>query len=487
MAGASTLTLKIIGDARGARKAIAETETGLDRMSRTSKKAAKGAAVALGGLAVAGWSAARAAADDEKAQTILARALKNTTGATDADIAAREKWIDKTARATGIADDSLRPALATLARATRDADKAQSSLTLAMDIATATGKPLESVSQALAKAHAGQTSSLGRLVPGLDKAILKSGDMNKISAELAKQVGGQTSDAANTAAGRLERLALRADELKESLGSKLLPYLEKGATGLEKMATFVEKNEKYIVPLAAVIGTLAIAVIGVNAALSLYTAITTVGTAATWLMNTALLANPLTWIVIAIIAAVAAFVLLWKKCDGFRNAIKAAGAWAADAFRGIIDWIKKAWNWFQTLWDKVGGFKGIISKAFKVTPLSLLINGVKKLISWLKKIKWPSAPAWVEKTGAFAAGLFADDHRPPGPGPGPAGIRYVNMPAPGSPGQLFAAGGSTHTMPGTNSAPTIVINVSGALDPIETAKQIDRILKRGRAATGGAY
>lgn len=35
--------------------------------------------------------------------------------------------------------------------------------------------------------------------------------------------------------------------------------------------------------------------------------------------NAALLANPITWVVIAIAALVAAFVILWNECEGFRN------------------------------------------------------------------------------------------------------------------------------------------------------------------------
>lgn len=42
-------------------------------------------------------------------------------------------------------------------------------------------------------------------------------------------------------------------------------------------------------------------------------------TVAQWLFNAAMNANPITLIIIAIIALVAGFVLLWKKCEGFRN------------------------------------------------------------------------------------------------------------------------------------------------------------------------
>jgi phage-related protein len=38
-----------------------------------------------------------------------------------------------------------------------------------------------------------------------------------------------------------------------------------------------------------------------------------------WAFNAALLANPITWVVVAIMALVAAFVILWNDCDAFRQ------------------------------------------------------------------------------------------------------------------------------------------------------------------------
>ncbi len=53
--------------------------------------------------------------------------------------------------------------------------------------------------------------------------------------------------------------------------------------------------------------------------------------AAQWLMNSALLANPITWIVIAIVALIAIIVLIATKTDWFSKAWRASWAWIKSA------------------------------------------------------------------------------------------------------------------------------------------------------------
>ena len=113
---------------------------------------AAGAMVAAGGAAL---EMAKGAAEDEKGASRLALALKNTTGATQDSIAKVETWITKQGEAKGIADDALRPALGRLAQSTKNVGEAEDLASLAMDASAGTGKSLEAVSNALAKAHDG--------------------------------------------------------------------------------------------------------------------------------------------------------------------------------------------------------------------------------------------------------------------------------------------------------------------------------------------
>jgi hypothetical protein len=149
--------------------------------------------------------------------------LERATGATEDQIRATEGQISKMSLAFGIADDKLRPAMSRLALATGDQSKAQDLLSLAMDVSTATGKPLETVSNALAKAYEGNTGALGKLGVGLNKAELASMSMNDITTTLSKTFAGSATEAANTFDGRLSRIKVGLDEAKESIGAALLP------------------------------------------------------------------------------------------------------------------------------------------------------------------------------------------------------------------------------------------------------------------------
>jgi hypothetical protein len=187
--------------------------------------AAIGAAAFQAGQALAGF--ARMAAEDQKSQKQLELSIKASTKATDAQIQAVNDWIDTTQRATGIADDELRPAYARIIRSTRDFEKAQRLLRLALDVSAATGKPLQAVTEALSRAYDGTNTAIGRLGLGYDKAKLKAMDFNDIQTDLEKRFSGSALKNAQTFEGTMARFRITMDELKETLGSAILPYLQR--------------------------------------------------------------------------------------------------------------------------------------------------------------------------------------------------------------------------------------------------------------------
>lgn len=231
MAGGSrTLKLSILAETKdlvdGLSKASKETESFGDKATEFGKKAA--VAFALAGAAVLAFAgdAIKAAAEDAAAQEKLAATIKATTDATSAQIAGVEKYITQTSIAIGVTDDALRPAFERLVRSTKDTEEAQRLLNLALDLSTATGKPLETVANALGKAYDGNTAALGKLGLGLDANLLKSKDTEAIVKSLETTFGTFAEGAAETAAKKFERIGIATQEAKESIGAALLPVVE---------------------------------------------------------------------------------------------------------------------------------------------------------------------------------------------------------------------------------------------------------------------
>jgi hypothetical protein len=235
MAGNRTLKLSILADVDDLNKKLkaangdVETSAGkLEKFGKVAGAAFLAAAAAAGAYAVKiGVDGVKAALADEQSQVKLASALENATNATKAQIAATEDSIDKMARATGVADDNLRPALARLALSTGNVSKAQDLLSLALDISTQTGKPLEAVANSLGKAYDGNSAALGRLGIGLTAAELKAMSFTEVQTKLSDLFGGAAAKNAETFQGRMDRLKVAFDEGVETIGYNLLPIIQK--------------------------------------------------------------------------------------------------------------------------------------------------------------------------------------------------------------------------------------------------------------------
>ena len=235
MAGSRTLKLSILADVADLKKNLDSGSKEVEGFGGKLEKFGKVAAAAFAAAAAAAAAYAvklavdgvKSAIEDEAAQLRLANALKNVTAATDAQISAVEKQILKTSLATGVADDQLRPALQRLATATGSVTKSQDLLNLALDISAATGKSVETVSNALGKAYEGNTSSLTRLGVGLSAAEIKTLGLEGTVKQLAETFGGAATVQANTFEGQIARLKVGFDEAKESVGAALLPTLQK--------------------------------------------------------------------------------------------------------------------------------------------------------------------------------------------------------------------------------------------------------------------
>ena len=435
-----TLKLAILGEVKdlsaSLNKGSNEVSSFGDKIGKFGKAAglacaaAGAAAVAYAGkLAIDG---VKAAIEDEAAQIRLATSLKNVTGATDAQIKATEDYILKTSLAKGVTDDELRPSLDRLVKATKDVEAAQKLQTIAIDVAAGSGKSLEAVTNAMARAAEGNTASLGRLGIGLSKAELASMSMEEITAKLAKTFEGQASKQAETFQGKMDRLKIAFDEGKETVGVFILD-------AITPMIDFIVQK---VVPGVQMFIDSIGGEKGISKALNGF-----------------------------VTAAKSIFIPVFQGIKSAFDNIKGAVSDNKEEFQALLEFIQKYVAPFLGGVFKLA-IQGIgTAIATVVDVVGALIRGFQTLISLGSKI------------GGAIGGMFGGGRAAGGPVVG--GTTYlVGEQGP----ELFTPSGSGNIIPngalGGGGSNVINITVNGAIDPISTARQITQILNREATLSG---
>lgn len=206
---------------------------------------------------------------------------------------------------------------------------------------------------------------------------------------------------------RFERLTQRIQNVKESIGNSLLPTINdlmgKGEQVLTKVGAWIEENQELVKVIMLIVlaiggfltvaGTVIAIVSGVGlvitktvSAFKLLKTGFTIAKAAlsplissVWSFTAALLANPITWVVIGIVALVAAFIWLWNNCEGFRNfwiglwdkikaIAKAVADWFSAAWDTVVSALRGAWEafsgFFVGLWEGIRSAVGAVASWF---------------------------------------------------------------------------------------------------------------------------
>jgi hypothetical protein len=280
---------------------------------------------------------------------------------------------------------------------------------------------------------------------GLRTTLMLTGENMGTTKNAIHAVSGATAEAGNHVKGWKDIQSTFNQKLSEaksgmgalaiSVGEKLLPaataFFDKLAAG----ANFLAKHQTLATVLAIALGVLAVGF--------------TIAAIAVWAMNSALLANPITWIVLAIVAAIAILIFIgyelykhWGAIWGFiKNIALDVWHWLVKTWHSIADeashiWnddivkpIKHAWDsavnflakgilWFEALPGKIGraltALPGEIGRAFQrgVDRMFYLIGFA---IGWVIK-QWLTMPGriwkiitelWDGVTSRVAAGYHA--------------------------------------------------------------------------------
>lgn len=166
--------------------------------------------------------AAEAAMEDEKSVTQLHATMRANVPGWERYAAAIDDAAEK-GLALAFSDDEVRGSLNRLIPYTKDVTEAIRLNALAMDIARAKNMSLEDAAALVGKAYAGQVTALRRAGIAIGNAKTSTEALGRAQ----ESVAGQAEAYASTTEGSYKTLQLTIDELTETLGYELLPYMKK--------------------------------------------------------------------------------------------------------------------------------------------------------------------------------------------------------------------------------------------------------------------
>lgn len=228
----------------------------------------------------------------------------------------------------------------------------------------------------------------------------------QITADIVKNAMFATADETNR---KFESMPMTFAQVWTNLQNQLLQTFQPLIQMIGSAAQWISDNwatiEPVLLAVAAAVGVLAVA-------FGVWKLVTLAQTIAQWALNSALLASPITWIVLAIAAVVGAIVYWINKIGGLRvawltvcNAIMTAWDWVKIGFFTGVYWVIGLWEKmqlaFKTVATNIANFMGDM-KANVLMILQNMINGaigiINDFISVLNKIPGVSIDAIAEVT-----------------------------------------------------------------------------------------
>jgi hypothetical protein len=175
----------------------------------------------------------------------------------------------------------------------------------------------------------------------------------------------------------MENIQLRIGAVAIVLETKLAAAFNAVTDAIKDVINWMEQHKTLMIIVGSVVGVVTAAIMLQYTWIGLVAGATKVWAAVQWVLNTSMLANPITWIIAAIIAliAVIGYVIYatkgwgqqWKDVVGFIKESWASFkdyfmlAWldVQNSFMAGIELIEKGWYYLKSLWDKDGAAAGL--------------------------------------------------------------------------------------------------------------------------------
>ena len=437
---AQQIVIDIVAETKKLTQGLDDTNKQLGGLDKNIKAAAK-SAVALASAFVLkqGISFLKDGIEEAKDAAAAMRAATATFGEGSKALEQITKDAEKFGKELAVDNDELIKLGTQLGSRLPDNIKASSVqlVKIFKDVEAFTGGAVsaESAGNRLAKAFADgvlKAGELQKIFPGLNQSVyeqaaaLSEAGKNQEAVNLLVENGAKKyGDAAAKNVDATQRFNVALDNFKETLGTKVLPILEKGIDFLTKilevfdsLPTPVQNFSLGLLALVAVGGPMLTFIASVKSAaetLGLLTIASGGATTATNLFSIALRAIP-------IIAIIAAIVLLIQNWDDVSAAAKklweAITKWWGQIYDDIKDFAGKAIKWLEENWPKIlavltGPF-GLFSlwvldhKDDIVAKFKDLWEGVKTAINEKVQSIIGMIVNWWNSLKAWFVDLFAD-------------------------------------------------------------------------------
>lgn len=420
--------IAILANAAKAKLELQGVAGAAEKISGKFAKFRAPAAAALGAIALGSGKAISAASDlnetISKADTIFG-----------SNAAAMQQWSDGAAKNLGISKSQALDAAAGFGDMFSQlglggdaaADMSKEVVQLSADLGSFNNLETSDVADRMSAAFRGEYDSLQAVIPNINAARVeqealaathKKSAKDLTAAEKAQAVlaivqkdgaraAGDFAKTQDGAANKTKIAQAMAADLSAQFGQKLLPAYTQVLSAGVKVLEFLGQHQGAVTVAVAAIGLLSVTLLGLSAASAIYNGAmaavkiaTTIATAAQWLWNAALTANPIGIIVVGIALLVAGLIYAWKNSETFRNVV-------IGAFNAIKAVGAAVWNWLKSAASAVWSFVTTYVRT-QVRIILAVITGIKTVaVAVWNAIRSAAARVWALITAAVRVQVAA--------------------------------------------------------------------------------